>query len=530
MRERLLFGLLIAALGVSIIWLGIDRSAEPLVALITVLVALVSLGPGRREGIDRDTPPTDVTARKRLAVLPLRNIAETADREYFAAGLTEELISVLSRVRDLELIASSSSARYKDPSPPILDIGRELNVGAVLHGSVRSDRDDLRVSMRLVDSSSERLLWSQDYDRKLEAVFSVQHDIAVSVAAALRVTMNQSERARVGEAPTADLEAYDLYLLARHDLNARTEARLLRSIDRFHAALARDPSFAAAHAGIADAYVLATIGYAPIPLDIAVPAARAAVARALEAQDTLADAHTSLGWILMNFDRDWEGAKAAFERALALNPSDSRAYQWLAQCHSYQGRPEEAINYVQQALKLDPRSPLISTEAGWPYLYLGRWDEAEFHFKSALALDPGFALAHFNLGSVLETRGDLEGALTKYQEAASLSGDVPMFRAFVARVQGLLGRLDQARTSLRRVMDDAESGAPLSVFVAHALEGIGATEEAMDWLERGLANDEMMILAIGSTWLPFNRLRDSPRYEAILHRIPLGTLARPLTG
>jgi hypothetical protein len=165
--------------------------------------------------------------------------------------------------------------------------------------------DDLRVSIRLVDAASERLLWSEDYDRKLEAVFSVQRDIAVSVAAALQVTVPRSEVARIGDRPTEDLEAYDLYLLARHELNKRTEHGLLRSIEHFRSALARDPSFAAAHAGIADAYVLATIGYAPIPKDTAAREARAAVDRALQIQETLADAHTSLGWILMNFDRDW---------------------------------------------------------------------------------------------------------------------------------------------------------------------------------------------------------------------------------
>ncbi len=526
-RGRLLLGLLVAALAVAIIWFVIEPVPESLIAALTALIALLSIGTLREARAGRETAPPALEGRKRLAVLPLRSIAAAPGREYFAAGLTEELISVLSRVRNLELIASSSSAGYQEGSPSISRIGRELKVGAVLHGSVRSVEDDLRVSIRLVDASSERLLWSEDYDRKLEAVFSVQRDIAVSVAAALQVTVPRSEVARIGDRPTEDLEAYDLYLLARHELNKRTEHGLLRSIEHFRSALARDPSFAAAHAGIADAYVLATIGYAPIPKDTAAREARAAVDRALQIQETLADAHTSLGWILMNFDRDWAASKAAFERALELNPSDSRAYQWLAQCHSYQGRPEEAIDYARRAMELDPRSPLIVTEAGWPYVYLGRWDEAEVLFRRALELDPGFALAHFNLGSVLEARGDWTGALAKYQEAASLSGDAPMYVAFVARAQGLLGRPDEARASLRRVIAGAEAGAPLSIYIAHAYEGLGETEEALDWLERALADDDPLILAVGSTWLPFDRLRGSPRYAEIRRRVPKGTLARP---
>jgi tetratricopeptide (TPR) repeat protein len=185
---------------------------------------------------------------------------------------------------------------------------------------------------------------------------------------------------------------------------------------------------------------------------------------------------------------------------------------------------------AQRAQEFDPRSALIATEAGWPYLYLGRWDEAEAQFKRALELDPDFALAHYNLGNVLEARGDLEGALDKYEKAASLSNHAPMFVAFAARVQGLLGRDAEARRSLQGVIEAVDAGAPLSVYVAHAFEGMGETEQALKWLDRTITNGDMLTIAIGTAWMPFERLRGDVRYEAMRQRIPQGTLARPFAG
>lgn len=258
--------------------------------------------------------------------------------------------------------------------------------------------------------------------------------------------------------------------------------------------------------------------------------AREAADRALQLQDTLADAHTSRGFLVMNFDWDWARAQVEFERALALNPSDARAYQWFAQCYSYQGRPEDAIPLIRTAQELDPRSALIATEAGWPYLYLGRFDDAEVQFDRALELDPNFALAHFNQGNVLEALGDLEGALTKYEKAAMLRGNAPMFLAFVARARGRLGRTDDARQSLRAVIAAAESGAPLSVYIAHAYEGIGDIETALSWLDRAINSRDLLIIGIGSAWLPFDSLQGDARFEALRHRIPSRTLARPIAS
>ena len=524
MRKSLPQYLLFAAIIVAGGWLVVDPSPEPLIAVITGLVALLSM---RRPGSPPKATPTVARPRSRVAVLPLRNITEVPGREYFADGLTEELISVLSRLGQLQVIAASSTSQYRESPPSIQEVASDLQVGAVLEGSVRSTGTDLRVSIRLVDAETQVALWTCDYDRRLKEVFALQQDIARAVAHALEVTVVGDEARRLNEAPTSDLEAYDLYLLGCHSLAQRSEQGVRKSIERFRAAVAKDPNYAAAHAGIADAYVLATIGYASIPADEAVREARAATDRALAAQETLSDAHTSKGFVLMNFDRDWAGATKEFKRAIELNPSDARAYQWFAQCLSYQGRPQEALPLIQEARVLDPQSPLIATEAGWPYLYMGRHDEAAIEFEHALALDPDFALAHFNLGNVLEARGDVDAALNRYERAASASARAPMFVAFVARALGLLRRTDHALNELRDVEAAVEAGAPLSVYVAHAYEGIGDRDNAVAWLDRAVADDEMLTIAIGSTWLPFQTLRGDERYEQIVRGLPMGTMAKP---
>jgi serine/threonine-protein kinase len=518
MAPRVIQILLIAAVAVALGWLVMNPGPEALFTLLTAIVALLTLGrsaPGPRQM----TGPSDLG--RRVAVLPLQNIMEVEGKEYFADGLTEELISVLSRVTGLRIIARSSVARYRDQTLPIGEIGRELSVGSVLEGSVRAVENNLRISVRLIDTLSESHLWSADYDRELKDVFSVQRDIAQEVARALEVSVAGSEAARIEKPPTTDLEAYDLYLLGRHALNKRTDEGLLKSIELFRVAVEKDPGFGGAFAGMADAYVLATIGYANIPFSEATREAREASTRALEIDDALADAHTSRGWVLLNLDWDFPGAEAEFRQAIEVNPSDARAFQWLAQCYLYQNRCEEGIAPGNKAQELDPRSPLIAVERGWPFFYTGRNSEALRHFDRAIELEAGFPLAHFNVGNVLESEGQMEEALAKYEYAASLSGNAPMYQAFRARGLALLGKREEAMDILGGVMEAAEIGASSSVYAAHVYDGLGDVDEALRWLERARERRDPIVLAIHSAWLPFQNLRGDSRYEAILDSLPV---------
>jgi TolB-like protein/Tfp pilus assembly protein PilF len=538
LRKRVIRGLSLLTFLLAVAWVIVSPSYESGITALVLLIGFISASwvtsghltegedaqaalKARQSSTDPPPPAPSPAAGTRIAVLPLQNITEAPGKEYFAEGLTEEIISVLSRISGLQVIAKSSVSQYRDRSRPIAEIGRELNVGAVLEGSVRSAGEELRVTVRLVDVASESHLWSADYDGELKEIFAVQRNIASEVARSLDVSVFGAEAARLEQVPTTDLEAYDLYLLGRHDLNKRTEEGLRRSIDRFRAAVEKDPSFAAAYAGIADAYVLATIGYASIPLPVAIREAREASTRALQAQETLSDAHTSRGWVLLNLDWDFTGAESEFKRALELNPSDVRAFQWFAQCFLYQGRFEEAIPFSQKAQELDPRSALIATEAGWPFQYLGRNAEALDQFKRASELEPGFPLSHFNVGNILESEGRTEEALAKYQRAVELSNGGPMYVAFKARALALLGRREEALRVVQEVAETALDGAPTSVYVAHVYDALGEVEEALTWLERAAERRESMILAINSPWMPFQTLRGMHRYENILSGLPV---------
>lgn len=451
---------------------------------------------------------------RRLAVLPLARFLPEGTEDYFADGMTEELISVLSRIQGLEVIARTSVMAYRDTTKSVGEIARELHVGTLLEGSVRKVGDQLRITVQLVDAGTETPLWSRDYDREMREIFAVQSDIARNVADSLQVTLLGAEADRVVRVPTDDLEAYDLYLLGRHHLGKRSETGLRRALDHFERATELDPGFAPAHAGLADAYVLAAIGYAAVP--DALGRAEAAAERALELDPELPDAHSSLGYVALNRDWDWRTAQRELGRALQLNPSDARARQWHAQVALYRRQFGEAARRYERARELDPKSVVIQNESGWPPLYMGEFDAAMRRFRRAASMDPSFALAHFNMGECHKARGRLEEAIASYRRAVELSSRTPIFVSFLGAALAEAGREREAGTLLGEIEARVEEGASLSLCLAIVHESLGETSRALDHLERALERREPLVAALDTTWLPMTSLRGEPRYEAVL--------------
>ena len=369
-------------------------------------------------------------AHRRLAVLPLLSIDAEEGQEYFADGMTEELIGVLSRSSGLDVIARTSVMRYRGSPRSVREIGEDLTVGVVLEGSVRRAGSRLRVTVRLVDAESERPLWSDDFDREIEDVFAIQSDIARGVAAALKVTLREEHDELLHREPTSDLSAYDLYLLGRHHLSLRTEDGIRQAIQHFESALDRDSAFALAWSGLADGYVLALVGYASIPAKEAIRRGREAAEEALALDESLADPHVSLGYLETNRWR-WEPARAEFERALELSPSHAQAHQWFAHYLIYRGDLHEAVEYAERASTLDPLANVILNETSWPYLYLGRFEEAAERSQKVIHRDPEYAMAYLNLGNAAEALGRFEEAVTYYRAAGELSARVPFITAFL---------------------------------------------------------------------------------------------------
>lgn len=486
------------------------------------------------DGIERTTSTATATAtmseptrerlphvqpadRRRLAILPLANIHAHRDDDYFADGMTEELISVISRIRGLDVIARTTVMAYRDTTKSVSEIGQELGVGSVLEGSVRKAGDQLRITVQLIDVESQGHRWSHDYDRELREVFRIQSDIARHVADALEVTLLGREERRLDRAPTENLEAYDLYLLGRHHLNKRTDVGLRRSIDHFQQAAKLDPGFAAALAGLADAYVLAGIGYAAIP--DALDHANDAALRAVELDGELPEAHTSLGYVRLNRDWDWRAAESEFERAIELNPSSAQAYQWYAHVALYRRDYDEARRRVERAVELDPLSVVLQNESGWPAHHAGDHEEALLRFRRAHSMDPSYALAHYNIGNALESSGRLEEAVQPYRRAVELSDGMPFTVSFLAAALARTGAPDEGRSLLRELLQQETDGAAISLWLAYAYEAFGDKSEALDHLERAVERREPLVHDLNTPWLPFSSLQEESRYQSLVRRV-----------
>ena len=455
----------------------------------------------------------------RLAILPFANIHAERDEDYFADGMTEELISVISRIHGLDVIARTSVMAYRDTTKSVSEIGRELNVGTVLEGSVRKAADQLRITVQLIDVETQGHLWSSDYDREMREVFRVQADVARNVAEALEITLLGAEEQRIARAPTDNLEAYDLYLVGRHHLNKRTDTGLRKAIEQFGKATALDPSFAPAYAGLADAYVLAGIGYAAIP--DALSRANEAAIRALELDSELSEAHTSLGYVRLNRDWEWETAEAEFARAIELNPSDAKAHQWDAHAALYRRRLVEAGRRADRARALDPLSVMIQNESGWPLYFGGDYGAAMERFQQAVSMDPSFATAHFNIGNIHEAEGRLEEAIGCFRRAVDLSGRTALIVSCLGAALARAGKPDEARPILEELRAQADKGAALSMWIAAVHEALGERTEALDELERALEQREPMLMGLDAPWLPFTSLRDEPRYRKVLQDVSM---------
>ena len=488
---------------------GIERTGDSEGEIATTGTALEGPPAEKSEAVLADT--------RRLAILPFANIHADRDADYFADGMTEELISVISRIHGLDVIARTSVMAYRDTTKSVTEIGRELNVGSVLEGSVRKEGDQLRITAQLIDVGTQGHLWSSDYDREIREVFKVQADVARNVAEALEITLLGAEEARIGRAPTGNLEAYDLYLVGRHHLNKRTDTGLRKAIEQFGKAAALDPSFALAYAGLADAYVLAGIGYAAIP--DALSHANDAAIRALELDNELSEAHTALGYVRLNRDWDWEAAEAEFGRAIELNPSNAQAHQWHAHVALYRRRLVEADRRADRARALDPLSVLIQNESGWPAYFRGDYGAAMERYQQAAAMDPSFAMAHFNMGNIHEAEGRLDEAIRCFQRAVDLSDRMAFSVSCLGAALARAGKPDEARPLLEELRAQGDKGAALSVWIAALHEALGERTEAVAELERALERREPILTGLDAPWLPFTSLRDEPRYEKVLQDV-----------
>ncbi len=457
---------------------------------------------------------------KSIAVLPFANLSADVENEYFAEGITEDLNAQLARIRALRVISATSAVRYKKGDRPIREIARELGVGAVVTGSVRRAGSRVRIVAQLIDAATEGHLWAETYDRSLEDVFAVQSDVALNIANALEANLTNAERQRLARKPTADPAAYDLVLLGRHHWRRRNDESLRKAIECFEQAIARDPGYAEAFAGLADTYLFAALGYANIPSAEAFAKAEEAATRAINIDNSSAEAHCAVGNVAMHHRWDLDRARKAFEKSIALNPNHAPGHQFLAWCQFSNGDYAGAVETQRRALALDPLNPAVIAECGWPYTYAGLHEMALPQYLRAIEVDPTLGLAHYNAATAYHGMGLYQKALDAYDSSIRLMGQTPWVRAWQALTYVTIGDRTRAEKILLDLEAQSRTGVAASLSIALVRDALGMTEAAIDALEDGYAHREPFIWALNlEGWLPFASSRAHPRFQQLLHKM-----------
>lgn len=479
----------------------------------------------RRAGstLDPDRSPPESPAGdvpQAIVVLPFTNLTPDQENEYFSDGLTEELIHRFTRIAGLRVVAWQSASQFKGKSYDLKQLGEQLKVDAAVGGSVRRSGDRLRVAAHLVSTSDGRYLWSEAWERKLQDVFAIQDEISRSIADTLRLKLVEQPASVSERRASADVAAYNLYLLGRFHWHKRTPDGLRQSIQLFEQAISADPALALGYAGLADAYsLLADYGLAQ-PSEIMKKARRAA-RRALAIDPTLAEAHTSLGFIRSLHDWRWDAAEKHYRKAIALNPGYATAHHWYAiDFLAMQARFEEARREMDIALRLDPLSLIINEGVGYLALLGRRYDEAIECYEKALELDRNFYKAYTAIGRALSLQGKYREAAEMFEKGRSLGGDVPSILAALGHNRSLAGDRAGAVALLEELR--AMSGqryAPTTCFALIHV-GLGEKERALDWLELGCERRELPLANIGVHPI-YDELRSAPRFQALLARIGL---------
>lgn len=480
------------------------------VALATVItVAAVSWMIWNRGGARIDS----------VAVLPFTNASGNADHEYLSDGLTDSLIHTLSRIPKLRVMARSTVYHYKGKELDPRQVGKDLNVRAVLDGRVLTRGDVLIVQADLVDARDGGQLWGDEYKVRLADVATLQTDIAREISERLRLRLTGSEKSRLEQQSTSSPEAYQLYLKGRYFWNKRTAPDYRKAISYFKQATDVDANYSLAYAGLADTYNLLG-SYGEIAPREAFPRARASAIRALELDPDLAEAHTSLAYALQNFYWDWSGAEREYKRAVALNPSYATTFHWYGGYLMLMGRFDEAIKMRAHARELDPLSPSIQAALGSPYLLSRQYDQAIRMYLQSLELEPNFSHAYLGLGWSYLGKGLHHKAIELFEKGTRMSGGDPSFSSELGYAYAVAGRQAQARELLERLIEERQSRHVSSFEIAMIYAGLGEEDKAFEWLERAYSERSNRLTGI-KVEPTVDRLRTDPRFDDLLRRMKL---------
>jgi TolB-like protein/Tfp pilus assembly protein PilF len=476
----------------------------------------------RKKNASAQPPPTgSAIPEKSIAVLPFDNLSRDPDNAYFAEGVQDEILTRLAKVADLKVVSRTSTQHFKSSPDNLPQIAKQLGVMHVLEGSVQKSNDQVRVNVQLINALTDAHLWADTYDRKLTDIFAVESDIAKTIANTLQAKLTGSEKIAITTKPTENPEAHELYLKGRYFWNRRTAENLKKAADYFQQAIDKDPKYALAYAGLADCHVLlpAYPGLGSTPRD-ELPKALEAARKAVELDDTLAEAHTSLARALAS-NLQLSAATSEFNRAIELNPNYATAHQWFGECLQSQGHLEEGLAELKRAQELDPLSLVISSLYGFALDTVGKSNEAIAQLRKTIEIDPNFGNAHGLLGIVLEHNGQLKEAIAEYEKNNSLHEDA-ISLAQLAGAYFLVGRNEEAQQLWNKLKALSDRQYVPAYSMAVAQSSFGNKDESIRLLEKSY-EDHAPFDSQDLGWIlvdhRLDSLRDDPRFKRLVARI-----------
>ena len=460
------------------------------------------------------------SAVKSLAVLPFKSLSADGRDDYLGMGIGETLTTRLSSIRLMTVRPTSDIRKYATAEKEPAVVGRELGVDSVLDGSIQRVDERIRVTARLVSARDGSLLWADNFDESFTDIFKVEDSISEKVAAALALKLSGEQHIRLTKRDTENAEAYRLYLKGRYFWNKRTEEDFNRGISQFQQAIEKDPGYALAYGGLADSYIGLTFYDFAVPHE-SMPKAKASAMKALALDNSLAEAHTSLAHVLVNYDWNWSEAEKEFKRSIELNPDYATAHQWYAIHYlTATSQLEEALREMKKALELEPTSLVMNSFLGATLYYMGRYDEAIDQCRKTLEMDPNFAVAHWHLGLAYEQKQMFDAAIEEFQKSVSLSGGSPLMIAALGHAYAGSQKKPEAIKIVRQLDELAKHRYVSPYEVAAIYVALGDNERAFQFLEKAY-KEHSFHLAYLNVWPQFKSIRPDPRFQDLVRRIGL---------
>ncbi len=452
-----------------------------------------------------------------LVVLPLDDHCEDAGHEYFADGMTEALITTLAKIKALRVISRTTAMQYRGARKPLPQIARELNVAAVIEGSVLRAGNRVRIAVQLINALTDQHLWAESYERDFRDILILQADIARQVAEEIWIFLTPEERTSLGTARPVNPEAHELHLKARFFWNKRTEEGVRKALVHFRRAIDIDPLYARGYAGLADCYNI--LGYyCELSPGDAYPKARAAATKSLELDEHLAEAHAALGVVKRDYEWDWEGAEIDFQRAMELNPGYVEAYHWHSTLLCMRGRPAESIQEKEKALSMDPLSVVILTDVARMFYFSRIYDQAVVRYRAALDLDPSFVAAHIGLARVYEQQGRFDLAIPELKTSVRLAPDSALAFARLGQGFAVAGNIDEAQKAIGQLKALSAQRYVSPYHIASILAAMRSWDEAFEWFEQAY-QERSISLGYLNIEPQLDELHSDPRFQALVRKV-----------